>query len=295
MAEGGARNRKGRRGWAALAFAALLVAASGCAGIMSSATSKLASNLSAGVLNQDDPETVRDGLPAYLLLLDGFIQGDPANASLLGAGAKLYGAYAGEFVTDPARAAKMTDKALDYGLRALCARRPAICAARTGSFPAFEAALAPTTKDDVPALYAAGAAWAGWIQAHASDLAAVADIARVKALMERVVALDDAFEGGSAHVYLGVIDTLIPPAYGGKPEEGRKEFERAIELSKGRNLLAKVLFAKCYARLVFDRGLHDRLLQEVLAADPKEPGQTLVNVIAQRQAKELLESGEQFF
>ena len=40
---------------------------------------------------------------------------------------------------------------------------------------------------------------------------------------------------------------------------------RAVEISGGRNLMAKVLFARHYARLVFDQGLHDRLLGEVLA------------------------------
>jgi hypothetical protein len=262
---------------------------------MSSVGKKAADILSAGVLDQEDPDTVRDGLPAYLLLLDGLLHDSPDNEAMLIAGAKLNGAYAGQFVTDPERAKKMSAKAFDYGLRALCGRRGAVCAARTKGFEAFEAALAPATQDDVPALYAAGAAWAGWIQAHADDLDAVADVARVKAVMDRVVALDETTDGGGARMYLGVIATLVPPAYGGKPEEGRAHFERAIELSKGRNLMAKVLFAKCYARLVFERELHDTLLREVLAADPREPGLTLVNVIAQRQAAQLLASGDDYF
>ena len=40
---------------------------------MQSATNEMAENLSAAILNQDDPETVRDGAPAYLLMLDSFI------------------------------------------------------------------------------------------------------------------------------------------------------------------------------------------------------------------------------
>ena len=82
---------------------------------------------------------------------------------------------------------------------------------------------------------------------------------------------------------------------GGKPEAGREHFERAIALSEGRNLLAKVLFAKQYARLVFDRELHDRLLAEVLAANPEETGFTLSNVLAQQQARTLLAESNDFF
>jgi len=37
--------------------------------------------------------------------------------------------------------------------------------------------------------------------------------------MERVVELDETYEHGSAHLYLGVMTTLLPPALGGKPEK----------------------------------------------------------------------------
>ncbi|MDH3450588.1 MAG: TRAP transporter TatT component family protein, partial [Gammaproteobacteria bacterium] len=52
---------------------------SGCASIVSSATSKMADNITLAILNQDDPATVRDGAPAYLLMIDGLIEGDPEN------------------------------------------------------------------------------------------------------------------------------------------------------------------------------------------------------------------------
>jgi hypothetical protein len=56
-----------------------------------------------------------------------------------------------------------------------------------------------------------------------------------------------------------------------------------------------VLYAERYARLVFDRELHDRLLKEVLAADAKVPGYTLSNLIAKEQAQKLLASGKDYF
>jgi len=39
-----------------------LLALTGCASLASSATSKLANNLSSAILNQDDPETVQAGM-----------------------------------------------------------------------------------------------------------------------------------------------------------------------------------------------------------------------------------------
>ena len=72
-------------------------------------------------------------------------------------------------------------------------------------------------------------------------------------------------------------------------------FERAIALSAGRDLTAKVEYARRYARIIYDRPLHDRLLREVLAAETVAPGLTLGNVLAQRQAKELLASADSYF
>src|SRR5687768_15283411 len=41
--------------------------------------------LTSAILNQDDPELVESGLPAYLLLLDGLISQRPDNVALLSA------------------------------------------------------------------------------------------------------------------------------------------------------------------------------------------------------------------
>ena len=83
---------------AALVTVFLMV--SGCASMMSSAASGLADNLSSAVLNQNDPETVRDGAPAYLLLLDSFLEGSPDDPALNAAAANLYASYGAVFAED---------------------------------------------------------------------------------------------------------------------------------------------------------------------------------------------------
>ena len=75
----------------------------------------------------------------------------------------------------------------------------------------------------------------------------------------------------------------------------RDHFERAITLSKGENLMAKVVYARQYARMVYDRELHDRLLTEVLAANPQVPGMVLQNTLAQDQARALMASADDYF
>ena len=271
------------------------LALAGCASFATSATSRLADNLSSAILNQDDPETVEAGAPSYLLLVDSLIEGDPQNEDLLLAGSKLYGAYASAFIREPERAKRLARKARDYGDRALCAHDARLCNVLERPYDDFAAAISTLKVNDVPVLYAGGTAWAGWIQANSSDWNAIASLSKVKAMMVRGVELDETYSHGQAHLYLGVFATLLPPALGGKPEEGRMHFERAIELSAGHDLMAKVEYARRYARIIYDRPLHDRLLREVLAADAVVPGLTLSNVLAQRQAKELLASADSYF
>jgi hypothetical protein len=267
----------------------------GCQMLASSATTKLAKNVSAAVLDQNDYALVRDGAPAYLIAIDGLIEGDPKNETLLLTGARLYSAYASAFVEDPDRAVRLTKRAQSYGQRALCASKQALCATISRPFPEFAAELQNTDANDLPALYGLGNAWASWVQANSADWNAIADLPKVQAVMERVVALDDTYEDGGAHLYLGVLYCLRPASLGGKPEQGRGHFERAIEISDGRNLMAKVLFASQYAKLVFDRPLHDLLLEEVVAADPNARGFTLTNTLAQERAQELLADADEYF
>ena len=152
-----------------------------------------------------------------------------------------------------------------------------------------------SSKKQVATLYLLGSQWAGWIEAHSGDWNAVAKIGQVRALMETVLLLDEQYDHGAAHLYLGVLSTLIPPALGGKPEQGKLHFERAIELSAGKNLMARVLYAEKYARLVFDQGLHNQLLREVLAEDPHQGAFTLANVLAQKKARQLLAESNDYF
>ena len=268
---------------------------SGCSYFISSATVDMTENLSQAILDNNDLATVEAGGPAYLLMVDSLLYRDPDNESLLRSAANVYTAYTDVFVKDKDRAKKLTDKALDYALRAMCIRKPDTCLFRQSSFQEFKNALSTLGVKDVPDLFTLGSAWSAWIQTHREDWDAVAEIPRVEAIMERVVELDEAYQDGAAHLYLGVLATLLPPALGGKPEVGKQHFERALEISKNKNLMVKVLYARHYARLVFDRKLHDRLLNAVIEAKPDVPGYTLGNTLAQEQARELLDSGQDYF
>lgn len=273
-----------------LCLLAAVAATSAC-----SITGGIADGLNQGIQNQRDPQLVAEALPTYILMLDGFLARSPDSETLLMAGAKLYGAYGGNFVSDPKRAQLHTSIAKQYAERAFCSDLEDLCEANKNGLQALQAELLELDDDDAQMVYDYATAVAGWIQTHSGDFNAIAALPNVKAMLERVVELTPELDNGNPWVYLGVLASQVPPALGGKPEQAKAYFEKAIEVSQAYNLMAKTLYAQTYARLVFDQELHDKLLNEVLAADVEAPALTLANVLAQEKAAELLESGEDYF
>jgi tetratricopeptide (TPR) repeat protein len=269
----------------------LALAVAGCGGVIT----RTSEGLTRGILSHDDPQTVKAGMPAFLLVMDGLIEADPEDADRLAGGATLYTAYAATFVDDAARRKRLAARALGYAERSACAEAEALCGLRTASFEQATATVAAFGEEpaDAKPLFTLAQSWLGWIKANSDDLAAIAELPRAQAALERVLALDP--DNADAHLYMGILFTALPEALGGKPEEGRKRFERAIELGQGADLAAKVQFAESYARLVFDRELHDRLLNEVVAAPAEAPGRTLQNVLAKERAQALLASATEYF
>lgn len=262
---------------------------------MQSATNDMAGNLSSAIMNQDDPETVRDGAPAFLLLLDSFIAGSPDNPSMLAAAAELYAAYGVIFVSEPQRADRLTRRALAYGEQSLCASNKAACGIHDLNFQDFEAVLLKMDKKDGASLFTYGLASIAYIKVHSDDWAAMAKLPRVKSVLQRVKTLDPQYEAVQVERFLAILNTIRPPALGGDFEAGKLHFERALSLSNGKDLSISVDYARYYARTLYDRGLHDQLLNEVLSAEPIQDGYTLFNTLAQREARELLDAADDYF
>lgn len=268
---------------------------SSCAIFVSSAGDKIGTSLSNAILNNNDLEIVKDGAPAYLLLMDSLLNAEPDNAQLLLSASKLTSAYAGAFVTDTHRSQLMADKSFDFSQRALCLHKSKFCQLQTMQFKEFQKLVSGSSSKNLPYLYSLGSAWASWIQAHSDDWNAIAEIPRVQYIMEKVLMLDSSYDKGGPQLYLGTLATILPPALGGKPEVGKNYFIQAIKISEGKNLLIKVMYAESYARLMFDKELHDRLLHEVLNSETDEANLTLINTFAQSRAKLLLAGSDEYF
>lgn len=268
---------------------------SGCQMLVSRVSNDLADNLAAAILNSEDLHVVEDGVPAYLILVDALLIQNETNADLILVASQLNGSYASAFVSDLDRRKSLTEKSRSLAFRGACLKLKTLCEIESQSFGVLESVIEQLGLKDVPVLYSLASAWAGWLDAHSDDMKAVVQLPRVRLLIERILQLDETYDNGAPHMYMGVFESLTPPTLGGRPDVARKHFLKALEISNSQNLYAKVLFAQNYARMMYDRELHDSLLNEVLQADPRVEGHTLQNKIAQAMAQELKQSANEYF
>jgi hypothetical protein len=277
---------------------AILVTAlslTGCASLMSSAASGLTDSISDSILNQDDPETAKAALPTFMVLIDGFIKDNPEDPDILASGATLYASYGAIFADDEVRASRLTTRARGYALTAMCESYEPACDWPDHSYDEFVATLNGIHPKQSEYLYTYGFASLAFLRAHSADWNSLAELPQIEALFEHYLDISGDEVNGAVYTYMGILLTLRPPALGGEPEKAREYFEKAIALSDGKDLGVKVEYARGYAKLLYERELHDRLLNEVLAADPYQDGYTLSNVLAKEQAKTLLAEADEYF
>lgn len=273
----------------------LVLSVTACGQLVKNAKKEFAEDLSATMLSFDDPETISKGAPAYLILISSMIKGDPENPDLLESAAKLYSAYASGFTDNPDSQKKLANRAFLYASQAMCMRDANFCDVKKLSYFEFEQRLEAVRKEQAESLFVFVSSWAGVIEANSSDWNAIAELPKVKAGLQRVLDIDETVSNGNAHLYMAIMESLLPPTLGGKPELAKQHFDRAIEISNGSNLMAKVLYAEKYARMMFDRELHDSLLKQVIDADAGSDDQILINALAKQKAAKLLSDADEYF
>jgi hypothetical protein len=272
---------------------AVFLLTSGCTSMI---VKPLLDPLELSLQKQTDLELIRDGAPSLLLLLDGFIISDPDNKNLLMTATRAYGSYASSLYEydEIDRAIGMSEKARDYGIT-LLDHLPGLDAMDGMSIVELNQTLAKLNKKHVPSLFWGGYGWATWIRYQNGAPAAMADLPIVEQIMLRVVELDESFYYGGAHIFLGSYYGSRPEIYGGKPEESRQHFEKALTISNRHFLLTQVAYAETFARMAFDRKLYTDLLTEVLEHPYKNDELASSNQLAKMMAGKLLDQVDEFF
>lgn len=255
-------------------------------------------------------------MPASLKTVEAFHMVDPENMTLKGILAEGFCQYSSGFIEDEwelakvagdldqadyqsQRASKAFLRCMGYALEILGKSWQKAILGEAGE---VEKRVGKTGWDQRDALMWAAIGLGGSINHNKDDPQMLAQVSKAKIMLERVVALDDKHNNKNQakralpHIALGLMQLSIPKALGGNPEAGKGELDRAIEITEGKFLLAKVLMARQYAVAVQDAALFKKILIEVLQTDPAIwPDQRLANEIAHRRAYRYLKMQKELF
>ena len=229
---------------------------------------------------------VRQGLPSYLMLIDGMIQTYPDNPDLLLAGAQAYASYASLLdEEESSRTAQLIQRAKIYALKAL-ELNPLFKGSLDKPLDLFQNQLKGRRKNQVPLLFGVASIWGTWIVQGPDPVEGMADLPKVEAMMDRVLQLDPGYYYGGPHLFKGILLSARPVQFGGNLKKAEVHFQQALNYSQGKFLMTSVYFAQYYARQRLDRDLFVSTLNKVLSTPAdSDPDLTLINTLAQQKAK----------
>ncbi|MEZ5278114.1 MAG: TRAP transporter TatT component family protein [Opitutaceae bacterium] len=271
--------------------------------------SSLANSSGSVFASDNDPQLIRDALPFSLKLMETLLAESPENSDLLLATCSGFTQYAYAFVEQEAReledddyraseegmqrARKLYIRARDYGLRGLDVTNPGFQEALRAD-PA--AAVATTTKADVPLLYWTASAWGALISLSIDEPATIAEIGLMESLIYRAYALEPDYDYGAIHGFL--ITYEMSKSGGDPPPEklAREHFNRAVALTRGQSASPYLSLAEAVSVPNQDRAEFEDLLRQALAIDPDIRMEwRLINTIMQERARWLLARIDRIF
>jgi predicted anti-sigma-YlaC factor YlaD len=294
-----------------LAVACLTVWGSGCS-VRRMAVNKVGDALAGGgatFASDDDPELIQAAVPFSLKLMESLLSENPRHEGLLLATCSGFTEFSYAFVQEEAdetedkdlakaeamrsRARKLYLRARNYGLRGLDVRH-------RGFEKALRAnpreAVAKAKAKDVPFLYWTGLSWAAAISLSKDNPGLIAEMPMVEAMMDRALALNEAFDYGAIHTYFITYEMSRPGGSGDPAARARQHFDRAVALSQGQQASPFVSLAEAVCVQKQDLKQFESLLHQAGAIDPnRRPEWRLANLIMRRRAKWLLSRTDELF
>jgi predicted anti-sigma-YlaC factor YlaD len=142
-------------------------------------------------------------------------------------------------------------------------------------------------KRDVPLIYWTAASLGLAISSSRDNVSLIARIPEVEALLDRAIDLDEGWQDGALHAFAIVLAAAKPGNV--DYQKVSQHYERALELSKGKDAGLLVTYAESVSVPNQRRGEFQDLLSRALAVDPDEAKDTrLLNILAQERARWLL-------
>ncbi len=257
--------------------------------------------------SDDDLVLVGEALPFALKLFESLLAQSPRHPGLLLTTCKAFTMYAYAYVHSPAeilaesdaraaeeslaRARRLYMRAHGYGMRGLELARPGLGQELSRAPREAVAGMRPA---QVPALYWTAASLGLAVSVSRDDVAMLARLGEVSALLDRALALDPDWQEGALYEF----KIQMSGAGMGAEDKGRlrEYYAKAYALSKGKRASLHVALAEAVCVPAQDRAEFARLLNLALSVDPAaEPENRLATLVAQRRARWLLGRVEDLF
>ena len=242
--------------------------------------------------SDDDPDFIREALPFGIKVSEGLLEESPEHRGLLASVAKGYAVYA-YLLQDQADRTEAADLARAKALRSrahrfyLRSREHALRGLRIDSrsaelFRQVKNRIPLTTSQDVPFLYWAAVSWAGALSAAKDNLKLLSELPLSGVMAERLLQIDEAYEGGAAHEFLISYEGNRP---GGLAAKARSHYQRALEFSKGRRASVHLALAESVVTREQNSREFRSLINAARAVDPERyPELRLANTVARTRA-----------
>jgi hypothetical protein len=279
-------------------------------------TSKVLVRAKPSLNMEADYELASRAIPGTLKTIEGFHIANPSNRALIGLLAEGYCQYGTAFVEDEweraelenryddvdyhsKRASKMFIRCTNYGLDLLGKSwRDNIY----GDFDKIKGMIDRVGSDQRDALMWTAVGLASTINQNKDNVSLIAQLPTAVAMLQRVVAIDDKTNNKNLpyralpHIALGMYHSGMGEALGGDSKKAQAHFERALEITGNKFLLARTLMARRIGVMRQDKDFFRKQLLEVLKTNPAIwPEQRLANEVAHRRARRYLKNEKEWF
>jgi predicted anti-sigma-YlaC factor YlaD len=258
---------------------------------------------------EDDVQLAGDALPFAIKMYESLLSANPEHQGLIRATGSLFVMYANAFVQGPAdllprgeymekqqalaRAKKLYLRGAGMAYGGLEKKYPDFKGAKGG---ALKPALEKMKKEDVPSLYWAAAGYLAAFSLNPMDMELGWKVPELIAMIDRAYQLDPDFNSGVLDDFYILFHASVPDYMGGDKSRVEGHYRLALEKSKGLSAGPYVSYAQSVAVPAQDYPLFKTNLEAALAIDPDaDKSNRLVNILAQRKARHLLDTAYLFF
>jgi predicted anti-sigma-YlaC factor YlaD len=257
-----------------------------------------------------DLQLVGDALPFAIKMYESLLASNPNHPGLILTTGSLFVMYANAFVQSPAeflpleeyerrlaaleRARRLYLRGADILYGGLEKKYPGLRDASAGG--ALEPYLARMTKADVPLLYWTSAGCLSAYSLDPFDLEMGRRVPDLMAWINRAYELDPDFNNGALDEFYILALSALPESMGGDKTKVSVHFDRALEKSRGLLAGPYVSYAQAVLIPAQDYEGFKANLEKALSLDADaDPPNRLVNILAQKKARILLDTAYNYF